>query len=159
MGMKGFYDVTAESRATASTVWSLLVDAHSWPRWGTVDALVADASERLSPDGRDGVGAVRAFRTGDVVTSERITELRPDELFAYEGASNPFMENYSARVTLKERSEGGVEIRWSGEYDVSSDVHALLAPELTRTMQRMVTGLAEAAERSSSARDVDVSGS
>ncbi len=157
MGMKGFYDVTAESRATASAVWSLLVDAHSWPRWGTVDALVADASERLSPDGRDEVGAVRAFRTGDVVTSERITELRPDELFAYEGANNPFMENYSARVTLKERSEGGVEIRWSGEYDVSSDVHALLAPELRQTMQRMVTGLAEAAERSSSARDVDVS--
>lgn len=157
MGMKGFYDVTADSRATPAAVWSLLVDARSWPRWGTVDALVTDASEHLSSDGRDEVGAVRAFRTGDVVTSERITELQPGELFAYEGASNPFMENYSARVTLKERSEGGVEIRWSGEYEVSSDIHALLAPELTRTMQRMVTGLAEAAERSSSARDVDVS--
>ncbi|MFG2949827.1 SRPBCC family protein [Streptomyces adustus] len=145
--MKGSYDVTAESEAPASAVWSLLLDAHSWPRWGAVDALVQDRSENLSPNGRDEVGAVRAFRTGEVVTSERVTHLRPCELFAYEDSDNPFMENYRARVTLEEKSAGGVRIRWRGDYDAAPDVHPLLAPELTRTMQRMVTGLAEAAER------------
>ncbi|MFI0960612.1 SRPBCC family protein [Streptomyces sp. NPDC021080] len=145
--MKGSYDVTAESEAPASAVWSLLLDAHSWPRWGTVDALVQDRSENLSPNGRDEVGAVRAFRTGEVVTSERITQLRPCELFAYEDSDNPFMENYRARVTLEEKGAGGVRIRWRGDYDATPDVHPLLAPELTRIMQRMVTGLAEAAER------------
>ncbi|MEU3183859.1 SRPBCC family protein [Streptomyces sp. NPDC006923] len=147
--MKGSYDVRAGSKAPSSKVWSLLLDAHSWPQWGTVEALVLERSANLSPKGRDEVGAVRAFRTGRVVTSERITELRHQQVFAYEDASNPFMKNYSARILLNEVSGGGVEIRWLGEYDVAFGMHFMLRPQLTRTMQRMVTGLARAAERSS----------
>ncbi|MFE4174080.1 SRPBCC family protein [Streptomyces sp. NPDC056909] len=146
--MKGAYDVTAISKVPSSKVWELLLDARSWPRWGTVDELVLERSENISPDRRDTVGAVRAFRTGRVVTSERITELRPQQLFAYEDAGNPFMRNYSARILLDDRSGGGTEIRWCGEYEVAFGTHFILRPQLTRTMRRMVTGLAEAAERS-----------
>lgn len=75
--MKGAYDVTAISKVPSSKVWELLLDAHSWPRWGTVDELVLERSGNISLDRRDTVGAVRIFRTGRVVTSEQSPNCAP----------------------------------------------------------------------------------
>jgi hypothetical protein len=53
------------------------------------------------------VGAVRAFRTGKLVTRERITALEPERRFAYEGAENPRLTDYWAAVELTELPGGG----------------------------------------------------
>lgn len=140
------YDVAAESSGVPSRLWSLLIDARIWPSWGTVDSLVLERSEGISPDGRDEVGAVRAFRTGTVVTSERITELDPCRRFAYEGAENPFMKNYRAEILLSERPAGGSVIRWRGSYEAPFGLHLALRRTLDRTMRRMAEGLARAGD-------------
>jgi hypothetical protein len=90
------------------------------------------------------VGAVRAFRTGAVVTSERITELDPCRRFAYEGAENPFMKNYRAEILLSKKPAGGSAIHWRGTYDVPFGLHLALRPTLNHTMRRMAEGLARA---------------
>lgn len=70
------YHVTATSSAPVDAVWRLLIDGRSWPRWSSgLDELVQERSSGLDPHGQDGVGAIRAFRTGRVVTGERLTDL------------------------------------------------------------------------------------
>ncbi|WP_431918966.1 SRPBCC family protein [Amycolatopsis tucumanensis] len=137
------YDVTAETPAPPSVVWSLLLNARSWPTWSAVDALEADQSEGLSADGRDEVGAVRAFRTGKVVTKERITELEPGRRFAYEGAENPQLTDYRAAVELRELPGGGTRIRWHGTYRARRGMGWFMRRYLRRFMGRMAAGLAE----------------
>ncbi|MFE3262062.1 SRPBCC family protein [Nocardia sp. NPDC059091] len=142
------YDVTAESTAAPSAVWALLLDARSWPSWTPIDALEAGHSSGLSTDGRDGVGAVRAFRTGKVVTKERITGLDPDREFAYEGAENPYLRDYRAAIELQEKPGGGTRIRWHGTFTTRWGTGWFQQWYLRRFMQTMATGLAEhAAER------------
>ena len=143
--MHGSYAVTCTTRAEPSQVWPLLLDARTWPQWGTVDALVLDQCEHLSADGHDTVGAVRAFRTGRVVTRERVVELRPYECFAYYGVDNPVLSDYTAEIVLGADPAGGTLITWHGSYRAAFGMHLLLRLTLGRTMQRMVDGLARAA--------------
>ncbi|MFC7326120.1 SRPBCC family protein [Marinactinospora rubrisoli] len=137
------YDVTAESAAPPSAVWALLLDPHSWPTWSRVDALEIAQSVGLSPDGRDGVGAVRAFRTGKAVTKERITALEPERRFAYEGVENPQLIGYRAAVELVGLPGGGTRIRWHGTYSARWGMRWFLQRYLRRFMQGMATGLAD----------------
>jgi hypothetical protein len=142
------YDVTAESSGPASRLWPLLIDARSWPRWGTVDSLVLERSHGISLDGRDEVGAVRAFRTGKIITSERIVELDPCRRFAYEDAENPFMKNLRAEILLSEKPAGGSVIRWHGSYEVPFGLHLAMRRTMDQTMRRMAEGLARAGDMS-----------
>lgn len=142
------YDVTAESSGSPSRLWSLLIDARSWPRWSVVDSLVRERSANISPEGRDEVGAVRAFRVGDIVTSERIVALEPFHRFAYEDAENPYLRNYRAEVLLGERPGGGSVIRWRGSYEAPDGHHLELREAMDGTMRQMVEGLARAGSTS-----------
>src|SRR6184192_986291 len=137
------YDVSAESAAPPSAVWALLLDPCSWPAWSPIDALETAQSAGLSPDGRDDVGAVRAFRTGKVVTKDRITALEPERRFAYEGAENPQLSDYRAAVELTGLPGGGTRIRWHGAYSARWGMRWFLRRYLRRFMRSMATGLAE----------------
>ncbi|WP_051180143.1 SRPBCC family protein [Nocardia concava] len=142
------YDVTAETAAGPAAVWVLLLDPRSWPIWTPIDALEAGQSTGLSVDGRDSVGAVRAFRTGRVVTKERITTLEPERRFAYEGVENPYLRDYKAAIELQELPGGGARIRWHGTFSARRGTGWFHQWYLRRFMQTMATGLAEhAAER------------
>ncbi|MFK0251132.1 SRPBCC family protein [Amycolatopsis azurea] len=140
---KQSYDVTAESTAPPAAVWALLVNARSWPTWSGVGSLEVGASQELSADGSDGVGAVRAFRTGKTVTKERITALDPERRFSYEGVDVPVMTDYQAAVDLRETPGGGTRIRWHGTYRVGRGKALFFRWYLRRFMQAMATGLAE----------------
>jgi hypothetical protein len=142
------YDVTAESTAPPSDVWALLLDARSWPLWTPIDALETEQSTSLSADGRDGVGAVRAFRTGKVVSKERITALEPERRFAYEGVENPQLRDYQAAIELAELPGGGTRIRWHGTFSARWGIRWFMRWYLRRFMGTMATGLAEHAAES-----------
>jgi hypothetical protein len=70
-----------------------------------VDSLEVDRSSELDPDGRDTVGAVRAFRTGRMVTGERLTGLDEEKRMTYEDAFNPLMNRTMKRV-MQQMAEG-----------------------------------------------------
>jgi uncharacterized protein YndB with AHSA1/START domain len=136
------YDVTATSTASPAVVWRLLVDARTWPVWSTVDSLVAERSSRLDPHGRDPVGSVRAFRTGRVVTGERLTGVDEERRLTYEDAFNWAIHDYRATVDLTPASDGGTVIRWHGTCSARRGMGWLMRRAMPRVMRRMVDGLA-----------------
>ncbi|WP_164702745.1 SRPBCC family protein [Modestobacter sp. KNN46-3] len=136
------YAARAVSAAPRPELWSRLLDPASWPRWSTVDELVLERSEGLALDGRDGVGATRAFRTGKVVTIEGITALDPPRRFAYEGVRSALISDYVAVIELDETSSGGTVIRWSGSYTARWGTRWLMRRIMRGVMQRMADGLA-----------------
>ncbi|MEV7196271.1 SRPBCC family protein [Streptomyces sp. NPDC093510] len=138
------YDVTAESTAPPEAIWALLRNPRSWPEWSRIDALDTGRSRDLSPDGQDGVGATRAYRTGKVVTRERITDLvlEPELRFSYEGVEIPQMADYHATIELRELPGGGTRIHWHGTYVARGRMRRVFQWYLRRFMQAMATGLA-----------------
>ncbi|MGW7079984.1 SRPBCC family protein [Streptomyces sp. NPDC054866] len=140
------YEVTVTTGAPPEVVWKLLVDAASWPLWSKVDSLDTTRSVDLDLGGDDGVGAVRAFRTGRTVTGERLTEKVEPRLLAYEGAFNASMRNYRARIELQPTASSGTVIHWSGEYETSGLLRWVMPRYLQKFMQGMAEGLARYAE-------------
>jgi hypothetical protein len=70
------YRVSTATSARPDTVWRLLIDGRSWPRWASgIDELVEARSSGLDPHGHDDVGTVRVFRSGRTFAGERLTEL------------------------------------------------------------------------------------
>jgi hypothetical protein len=136
------YDVSAISKAPSSVVWRLLLDARSWPVWSTVDSLEVERSSGLDPDGRDAVGAVRAFRTGRMVTGERLTGTDEEKRLTYEDAFNPVLHDYRAVIELTPTEEGGTSIRWRGDYATRWYMGWLMDRTMKRVMQQMADGLA-----------------
>ncbi|GAA5071451.1 SRPBCC family protein [Nocardia iowensis] len=137
------YRVTATTSAPVDTVWGLLIDGRSWPRWSSgLDELVEDRSSGLDPHGHDGVGAVRAFRTGRVVTGERLTELVPNRRLAYEDAFNFAMKDYRAAVELEPTAAGGTTITWHGTWRMRPGIGWTMPFVLPGVMQRMADDLA-----------------
>ncbi|WP_215543234.1 SRPBCC family protein [Amycolatopsis sp. CA-230715] len=140
------YDATATSTAPPAVVWRLLLDARTWPVWSAVDDLDLDRSTGLDPDGRDPVGAVRAFRTGRTVTGERVTGLVEERQLTYEDAFNRAIHDYRAVVDLAPAPGGGTLIHWHGTYATRWGMGWLMRRVMQRVMQRMADGLAAYAE-------------
>ncbi|RDI65083.1 SRPBCC family protein [Nocardia pseudobrasiliensis] len=137
------YRVHATTTAPVGTVWRLLIDGRSWPRWASgLDELVEEQSSGLDPHGRDGVGAVRAFRSGRVVTGERLTELVAGRRMVYEDAFNFALKDYRAVIELKSTIADGTAIDWHGRWRMRPGVGWIMPLVLPRVMQRMADDLA-----------------
>jgi hypothetical protein len=137
------YRVGATTSAPADTVWGLLIDGRSWPRWSSgLDELVEERSSGLDPHGRDGVGAVRAFRTGRAVTGERLTELVEDRRLSYEDAFNFALKDYRAVIELEPTTAGGTTIHWHGTWRMRPGIGWTMPFILPRVMRRMADDLA-----------------
>ncbi|EME61663.1 SRPBCC family protein [Amycolatopsis decaplanina] len=137
------YDVLAESAAPPAVVWALLLDPKMWPAWSHAGELDVSSSSGLSPDGRDGVGAIRAFRSGKAVIRERITGLTLGRRFAYEGLESPHMADHQATIDLHEIPGGGTRIRWQGTYSARGMGRWSSERQVQRTMSKIAIGLAE----------------
>jgi hypothetical protein len=148
------YRVSATTSAPVDTVWGLLIDGRSWPRWSSgIDELVEVRSSGLDRHGHDDVGAVRAFRTGRVVTGERLTELAKYRCLSYEDAFNFAMKDYRAVVELEPTTAGGTVISWRGTWRMKPGIGWVMPFILRRVMQRMADDLASYAADVTGAND------
>jgi len=137
------YDVQAISSAPPSAVWSALLDSASWTNWAPMDELVTGKST----SGLAQVGRLRTFRTGSVVTTERVTSLEPLRRMDYEGVENSQLRDYQASIELARTAAGGTAIHWRGRYRARPGTGLLMRWYLQRFMQKMASGLAVYAQQ------------
>jgi hypothetical protein len=119
----------ATTTADPATVYALLRDGATWPTWSPIDSFEL---EREGDDEREGVGAVRVFRSGKVTGRDTIAELVPDRRFAYTHASSLPVKNYRGEIDLEPTGDG-TAIRWVSAFDPK-------IPGTGRMMRRALDG-------------------
>jgi uncharacterized protein YndB with AHSA1/START domain len=103
----------ATTTADPATVYALLRDGASWPSWSPIDSFEL---EREGDGEREGVGAVRVFRSGRVTGRDTIVELVPDRRLSYTHVSSLPVRDYRGDIDLTPVA-GGTEIRWVSAFD------------------------------------------
>jgi hypothetical protein len=110
-------DVTVESAADAATIYALLRSGATWPTWSPITSFELESPADDEPEG---LGAIRLFRTkqviGETQSHERIVELVPDRRFSYALLAGLPLRNYRADVDLTPLPGGGTRIRWHSSF-------------------------------------------
>src|SRR5487761_2330114 len=102
----------ARSAASPSTVYRLLKDGATWPRWASFTTY---ALERPGDEEPMGVGAIRVFSTPATRSREQIVALVPDRRLSYVLLSGFPLRDYRADVDLAP-DDGGTRITWRAAF-------------------------------------------
>lgn len=132
-------DVTAQSTADPDTVYALLADGATWPVWSPIGSFTL---EREGTSAREGLGAIRVFRTGRTVSREELVELVPGRRLSYALLSGLPLVGYRADVDLTPTGTG-TRIRWHSTFRPRiPGTGWLYKAVLGRFIQRCADGLA-----------------
>ena len=137
-------DASASTTASPERVYALVRDGSTWPTWSTLDSFEL---ERPGDTEREGLGAIRVFRTKrfpkPVVSREEIVELVPNRRLGYALLSGLAVRDYRAFVDL-EPDGSGTRIRWHSSFrPVVPGTGWLYRRALQRIMTACVRGLAD----------------
>ena len=139
--------ITATARSTGSRhdVYRLLADSSTWSHWTPFSEVTL---RERSPDGGEGVGAIKQTRFGGLTGRERILTLTPDRQMSYayiKGVFTPYIRHYVAVVDLKDDPDGTVII-WRSTFSARFPGSGWLPRRiLSSFLQRCADGLAAAA--------------
>jgi uncharacterized protein YndB with AHSA1/START domain len=112
-------DVTRRIDAPIETVWALLADIHSWPRWGPFD-------DDAKPAHIDRPGLPQPIRLGRHQLRVTIWALDAPYWLQYRLSSGPVGARHEASLTLAPTEDGATELRW----------HAKAAPRMAGVFSR-----------------------
>src|SRR4051794_1204232 len=141
-------EASTHSAASRDAVWALVRDITTWQDWGTWSSTTIETP--APGDDPQGVGVVRRLRQAPVTNLERVTELVPGERLSYELVSGLPFENYHAQITLADGADGGTDIDWRAEFDVTAKVRGTVSRKLLeRFYPDIVQRLARGAEQES----------
>jgi hypothetical protein len=134
---------TAHSSGDPASVYRLLADGSTWPEWSDLGSFELESP---APEGGEGVGAIRVFRTGRYTSRERVAEVRPPERFSYELLSGLPLRRYRADVDLTPTVDG-TDISWSSSFEPSRPGTGwIYRRALAKFIASCVEGLARAAD-------------
>jgi hypothetical protein len=132
-------DVRVSTPAGPDAVYALLRDGATWPAWSPIGSFELERPAEGEPEG---VGAIRAFRTGRITSRERVAELVPDRRFGYELVSGLAIRDYRADVDL-DSTDGGTTIHWHSTFHAKlPGTGWLYRRTLGRFIQKCALGLA-----------------
>lgn len=135
-------DVTAHSAADPETVYRLVTDGAQWPSCSDLGSFTL---ERPGEAEREGVGAIRVFRTGLVTSRELVVAAEPGRRFGYTVLSGMPLRDYRADIELTPE-DGGTRITWHSEFATRyPGTGRFLRWFLGFIIGRLVAGLAERA--------------
>ena len=104
--------VHARASAPADTVYALLRDGASWPKWSPLGSFELVREGDGEPEG---LGAIRLFKTNGVRSYEKIVALVPGRRFGYALERGLPLRDYVAYVDLSPR-DGGTDIHWHSTF-------------------------------------------
>ncbi|WP_329044633.1 SRPBCC family protein [Amycolatopsis sp. NBC_01488] len=134
--------VRGVTSADADTVYALLRDGASWPRWSPLGSFELVRAGEGEPEG---LGALRLFRTGGIRSYEEIVALEPGRRFGYALDHGLPLRDYVAYVDLSP-ADGGTEIHWHSTFTAKIPGTGWLYRRfLTRFIGQVVAGLVDAA--------------
>jgi hypothetical protein len=134
-------DVEAVSSADPATIYALLVDGSTWPRWSPIESFEL---ERPGDPPPEGVGAIRVLRLGRTTGRDEILELVPNQRFRYTSLSGVPVRDYVGTVDLEPRGDGTTRIHWYSSFDPKVfGSGAIVERSIRRFLQRCASGLAE----------------
>jgi hypothetical protein len=145
VGKRVKFTVRAQSKAAPDAVYRLLRNGQTWPMWSPIGSF-----ELAEPgvEEREGVGAVRVFKTGLVRSREEIIALTPDRALSYRAVAGMPFRDHRADVRL-EPVGGGTAITWREEfYAYIPGTGWMLHRFLRRFVQMCANGLGARAEAS-----------
>jgi hypothetical protein len=138
-------EVTQHSEAAPASLFALLIDGQTWPRWSPIEAFEL---ERAGDPPPEGVGAIRVFRRGRTTGRDEIIEVVPDRRLSYRSLSGLPVRDYRAHVDLEPDGDG-TTIRWEASFAPKLPGSGpLLERGLRRFLEQCARGLAEHAEQS-----------
>lgn len=112
----------AHSPAPPEDVWRLLADGATWDQWARMSE---SKLQRHGTDDPNGIGAIRRFRTGRLVTREEVIAFDPPRHLAYRLLKGMPVKDYRADVELTP-ADGGTDITWTSVFFPTRDRTALL---------------------------------
>jgi len=137
-------DVRVPTKADPKVVYALLRDGATWPTWSSLDSFELIREGR---DEREGLGAVRLYRTGRNESYEEIVELVPDRRLSYAlvPPHNLPFRSYRADVDIE-----GCAIRWHSVFEPKRrGTGWMLKLFFTYFLRKTAKGLATRAEAES----------
>jgi len=134
-------DVEAVSTAGPATIYALLTDGTTWPRWSPIDSFEL---ERPGDPPPEGVGAIRVLRLGRTTGRDEILELVPNQRIRYATLSGVPVRDYLGTVELEPLGDGTTRIHWYSSFVPKVfGSGAIVERSIRRFLQRCATGLAE----------------
>ena len=130
--------VAARSAAPVERVWAVLADARRWKEWTPL--RTSELEREGSPD-PDGVGALRRFGLGPVVSREEVVGFEPPRRLVYELRGGLPIRGHRAEVTLTPWGDG-TEIAWQSRFELRIPgtgrlLHAFLRAVITDIARRL----------------------
>ncbi len=132
--------------APQAVAWEVMTDHELYARW--VPRCRVELETEGSPD-RNGVGAVRVFRTGPVSTSEEITAFDPPHRMAYRILSIPLpVRNCRSEMLLVEGEQAGsCTLHWDSWFEpVIPFTGGIIGKVMASAVEKMAAGIATEAQ-------------
>jgi uncharacterized protein YndB with AHSA1/START domain len=111
--MRREIDITVSTPASPETVYALLTDGSTWPRWTPMDSVELEKEGDPAPEGP---GAIRVNKKGRTTGRDEILELEPNRRLKYASLSGLPVRGYVGEVTLTPARSGGTEINWHSSF-------------------------------------------
>jgi hypothetical protein len=133
-------DATERTSADPATVYALLRDGATWPKWGSIDTFELEREGDGEPEG---VGAVRIFRRGRITGRDEVTGFTEDRAFSYSHLNRLPVRDYRGEVDLRPADGGGTVIHWRVSFaPMLPGTGWVLHRALTRFIGQTARGLA-----------------
>ncbi len=121
-------------------VWARIVDGAQWPAMSTLETFTLEREGEPRRTG-EGVGAVRAFKSGRIVTREEVVEREEQRRFAYVLLDGMPIRRYRAEIDLEPEGDGSA-LRWRSTFSpIVPGTGWVFRVGIERTIASLVAGL------------------
>jgi len=137
------------TKAAPESVWALVSDATTYPRWGPWREAGYRSAGTASPRGAGAVYWLRSSRRYGLrrpLSVEKILDAEEGRRLAYTVVEGLPVRNYRAEITLAPAADG-TRIRWAASWDRTMSGR-LVHRSLRKLYPQIVASLAAAAEAS-----------